>query len=467
MEDWSLDVINAYCQEHFNGDYQCVIAEGKGRILVSRKDILQGELLFAEPPLHIVQEDDENPAFQLVKRLCKEQPDVFAYEPLWYWTALCSLTAEQLGAGPEVGSLPAVTLQQQRRLLCLFHEPVQAASEAVEALVARLALTAPALVIEELLQAWILNCFEHSDEPLGYSAYFASSFISHSCGANAIWIEGDAALHMLRAREPISRGDEITISYLDESVLLHCAEARKKVLQETKHFECTCHRCAPAPGVAGAVDPCRGFHCRHCGANGVFHRIGLDSVLTAPSARLAPCRSCGREVAPEEVQRLLQCEAKLDKEVTKLDQRKGSWSRADDERVQRLLAMVASGCDGPVGPQHWLCERLWEHLESYFKARDMRGERERMLEHRVRYQSQVYPGLSGALAWLLERQADTLHSHHGSDPHQHKGLRHILELYAESMRMLGLLFGTEHEYYTDVEKKHTAIQQLLLEAKMQ
>ena len=25
--------------------------------------------------------------------------------------------------------------------------------------------------------------FEHSEDPLGYSAYFASSFVSHSCGA--------------------------------------------------------------------------------------------------------------------------------------------------------------------------------------------------------------------------------------------------------------------------------------------
>ena len=28
--------------------------------------------------------------------------------------------------------------------------------------------------------------FEHSEDPLGYSAYFASSFVSHSCGAPLI-----------------------------------------------------------------------------------------------------------------------------------------------------------------------------------------------------------------------------------------------------------------------------------------
>merc|ERR1711971_169340 len=103
--------------------------------------------------------------------------------------------------------------EQQQRILCLYHEPVSDASTAVTCLVKHLGLSVDPRIVEELLQAWILNCFEHSEEPRAYSAYFASSFISHSCFANAIWNEADGAVHVVRARENIAVGEEISISY--------------------------------------------------------------------------------------------------------------------------------------------------------------------------------------------------------------------------------------------------------------
>lgn len=48
-----------------------------------------------------------------------------AYPPLWYWAALCSLKVEDLPAGSPL--LP-IQSEQQRRLLCLYHEPVAEAS---------------------------------------------------------------------------------------------------------------------------------------------------------------------------------------------------------------------------------------------------------------------------------------------------------------------------------------------------
>ena len=59
---------------------------------------------------------------------------------------------------------------RQKRLLCLFHEPVSEASEAVTKLVKQLGLACSPVIVEELLQArhevpldavkevWILNC---------------------------------------------------------------------------------------------------------------------------------------------------------------------------------------------------------------------------------------------------------------------------------------------------------------------
>ena len=61
----SEDTINQYCLEHFGGDFECTLAEGKGRtgsvwvrdstdfddgrIMIAKKAIAQGELLFQEP----------------------------------------------------------------------------------------------------------------------------------------------------------------------------------------------------------------------------------------------------------------------------------------------------------------------------------------------------------------------------------------------------------------------------------
>eukprot|EP00928_Gymnodinium_smaydae_P034324 TRINITY_DN24352_c0_g7_i1.p1 TRINITY_DN24352_c0_g7~~TRINITY_DN24352_c0_g7_i1.p1 ORF type:complete len:495 (-),score=84.47 TRINITY_DN24352_c0_g7_i1:262-1746(-) len=480
MEDWSLDVINEYCQEHFGGDVVCEMAEGKGRIMIARKNVKQGELLFAEPPLHIVQEDEDNEAFELLKNLCEEGGDDFDYEPLWYWTALSSLTAEQIKDGPTVGKLKPVTKEQQRRLLSLYHEPVEGASDAVEKIVNKLGLTVAAVVVEELLQAWILNCFEHSEDPLGYSAYFASSFVSHSCGPNAVWTEGDEGVHELRARQDISEGDEISISYLEEHVLLHSSHARKMILKETKLFDCACERCAPSPSDKDGrgTDVCRGFICPECGKCGVFHPLKLVSEATGKKGSKGKpkgkgkgealigmtCVECGEIMDFEKSDRLLDAERILGKKLDELD-KKLEKSRIDkvmtEAQAQTLLKLLGDSESGVVGPQHWFCDRVWERLQSWYESEDRREESRRMQELRVEYHRKAYDGLSGALAWTLEAKGDMLLRHLGfglpkkaSDAQFEEEMAAQVEpTLEESRRILGLMFGFEHENCTTVDRK--------------
>lgn len=475
MQDWSLDVINAYCEKHFHGDFLCEMSDGKGRVMIAQKDVEQGELLFIEPPLHIVQEDEENAAFWTLKDLCAQGGDSFDYEPLWYWCALSSLTDEQLNGGPKIGSLESVTADQHRQLLSLYHEPVEEPSDAVVAICEALGLEVQPLIVEELLQAWILNCFEHSEDPLGYSAYFASSFISHSCGPNAAWVEDDDGGHMLRAREPIEKGDEITISYLEEHVLLHSAQARKHFLQETKLFECGCHRCAPPYGSDDiGEDTCRGFVCRKCGECGVFHRLtkgpkgqgkgkgkgqGLNGVF---------CKLCGAAVEQKESRRLLQAEAMLQEKLKKLDEELETTSISVAMTSQRKESLIKGISEG-VGPQNWLCDRIWEHLQSWYAATGRRQEQREMLALRVEYQTKAYVGMSATLAWTLESHADTFLRHGGfgsktldSDrASEEEMLSQVLPTFEESMRMLGLMYGKDHEHYKAVEKKYLVAQKFL------
>mmetsp|Transcript_27191 Transcript_27191/g.50932 ORF Transcript_27191/g.50932 Transcript_27191/m.50932 type:complete len:481 (+) Transcript_27191:72-1514(+) len=465
MEDWDIDTINEYCRENFGGSFECVLAEGKGRIMISKIAIAQGDLLFEEPPLHIVAEEAGNEAFKLVQRLCRAEPSVFDYEPLWYWTALCSLTEEQLQPKPKIGSLKPVTALQQKRLLCLFHEPVDEASDAVKKLVKQLGLSTSPILVEELLQAWILNCFEHSEDPLGYSAYFASSFVSHSCGANGIWSEGDNGLHILRARRDIAPGDEVCISYLPEDVLLHSAEERKKSLKSTKQFDCTCERCAPTPPDEVGWDPCRGFRCPSCGTCGVFHQLVVDD---GPGLVDVACRECQAKVSEAVAKRFLQAEERLEAELKKLDaaceERRGIHKVLKDADAKRLLAMLGDQETGVVGAQHWLCDRLWEHLQNWSKQAGKWQDELKYLDLRTDYQRKAYfPGPSGTLAWTLEHQGDRLLEMLGQGQRSKEvdaplevkvklGAK-LVPIFEESRKILKLMFGEHHEYHRAVENK--------------
>lgn len=289
--------INDYCRERHRSVVRCSYTKLKGRILTSAKAFKQGDVIFREPPLHIVAEQKDNPAFTMLKELCTANPQVFEYEPLWYWTALCSLKESQLP--PSEARLAPISEDQQRKLLLLYHSDITEASEAARQLVSRLGLdsTLNPLDLERLLQIWILNCFEHSDDPLGYSTYFMSSFMSHSCLPNAVWhYEGDDFL--LRARCAIEDGDEICVSYLSEDALLESVPARRKHLKDSKHFVCTCARCS------SPRDTSRGFRCPGCGICSFF--CARPGATGTGELAGAICEQCRHVVTDSESETLIQ-----------------------------------------------------------------------------------------------------------------------------------------------------------------
>jgi len=142
------------------------------------------------------------------------------------------------------------------------------------------------ITLERLIQIWVLNCFEYSDAPQGYSTYFFSSFMSHSCFPNAVW-HYDGADHVLRARRTIKVGDEVCISYLPEDGLLQSVPVRRWELHETKRFWCTCERCM-AP-----QDLSRGFKCPKCkGKDGIIF-ANVPEAGAAESPALLACELTG------------------------------------------------------------------------------------------------------------------------------------------------------------------------------
>eukprot|EP00913_Durusdinium_trenchii_P014998 g14068.t1 len=476
MEDWSVDYINTCCTELFAGKVTCELSSSKGRILRSCCSFKQGDLIFQEPPLHIVEAEKSNEAF-LVDR---------AYQPLWYWAALCSLTSEEL---PQTTALQPVSPEQQRRLLCLYHEPITEASAPVLALAEELHLP-NALKVEELLRCWILNCFEaaaagrggglrlgheHSDEPEGYSAYFVSSFMSHSCKPNAIWHEGPDAVHVVRARLDIEEGDEICISYLSEEMLMDCALQRKRALKKTKLFLCTCERCE---GPDGTMDSSRGFRCPYCGACGIYP----PPCLVAAQDIFFLSLRCGW---PWVAFQQIQTEKQMRVRIQHLDE--DSFMQLSEEDVRQLQEMLGDRASGALGPQHWLCERLWTLLVPWLDAHGSSTEALQVLESRVGCQSAMFPWPNATRAWTMQKYCRLLLRHYKAtsqdspnddrrarpeDAHasgcQEKGklvkklsaaapnrrlLARAVTLQEEALRLLTLLFGEGHRYATRAGKK--------------
>jgi len=486
-----LAYINDYCCKRHNACVACSWTNEKGRILTSERSFGQGEIIFREPPLHIVAEDKENPAFLALKKLCKENAAVFEYEPLWYWTALCSLRPEQLAQGGEARSgLTAVSEDQQRKLLLLYHSQVTEPSDAVTTLIEAFYLEkVEAVEMERLLQVWILNCFEHSDEPLGYSTYFMSSFMSHSCFPNAVWHYEDDDF-VLRARRKIEAGDEISVSYLSEDALLESVPARRKHLEDSKHFQCRCDRCCGRTSFAGtaraSLDLSRGFQCPACSNGTIFCRVPADLQVSSSVADASPpgerqrhrelhgvaCEACRHQVSDADEARLLKEETWLEAKLEEIQRRAENQAYARRTSLIPTLEETLLRVEKEL-TQHWLADQIRALLTDAYDRNGREEEAEKLMLQRIVFQEGAYPGISGARAWTLEAYADMLLAHNRvtlspdvklqdkADATVRRVLQLVPPRYEQSLEILRAMFGEKHEYYFSVHRKAQQLQQEL------
>jgi hypothetical protein len=311
------------------------------------------------------------------------------------------------------------------------------------------------LVLERLTQIWVLNCFEYSDNPTGYSVYFFSSFMSHSCYPNAVW-HYTGSDHVLRARRNIKVGDEVCIAYLPEDGLLNPTVMRRHELHQTKHFWCDCERCDSTEDVT------RGVWCPKCGKGTVF------SVATDPETNrkeyLASawagrkCNSCGHILTPKQAQEIAVNEGVLKKYI---DEGLDKGATFDDvQQKERWMDSVFS--------QHFLVDSIWEQLADYCVKQGLYLEQRRILAKRCEFHKVSYPGLSGTHAWSLEALGDVLRTDQpgssASPSSKRKGRPSATQIaqadraraeqaYTESFRILRLMFGEDHEYVESVADK--------------
>jgi len=294
--------------------------------------------------------------------------------------------------------------------------------------------------------------------------------MSHSCWPNAVW-RYSGADHVLRARRKIKAGDEVTISYLPEHGLLQTTPARRAELHDTKRFWCACERCT-AP-----QDLSRGFVCPKCGNGKVFARTpelgpAKDDTLLATQLWAVVCNDCGAPTDQHDAARLTKEEAALKRQVEDISE------RARGTLAPSLMELQAAEAQADaVFAQHASMDLLWEQLSDCYGRRGSVADQRRLLRSRCEFHNKAYEGLNGAHAWAVEALADAMLqsgtqsgtsgktvSKQGRQQRQQQQQlddqpdpNEALRLYDEAFRLLKLMFGSDHEYVTQVERKRQVV----------
>ncbi|CAE7864891.1 SMYD1, partial [Symbiodinium microadriaticum] len=452
---------------------RCDKDSSKGRILVAERTFRCGDRLFEELPLHLVAESPKDPAFVQLKRLSKLRG--FVHAPLWYWAALNSLSGADC-TGCSVKLTP-VDAEKQQRLLMLFHPEPQAPSEDCKAIVDEFwsglgpaAKAALGLKLESLLAVWLLNCFEHSEEPVGFSTFFLPAFVSHDCRPNCMWhYEGDS--FVMRARRDIPQGEEITVSYLAEESLLESTASRRAQLEATKHFLCNCATCSQA------LDPVRGFRCPGCGKGDIFLEMVMGSLQPSPRGA---CGVCGFLPTEAQAKEMIDQEARVEECVQEWDRK---VNNAATYLPQDTALRLEKNMAGLFADGHWLRDRVARHLVSFYEALGAAEEALTFARRCVDFAAkvscpsqpreqarQVYPGFSALHAWSLETQGDLILRVAGfgvgPDHVEAPGsvdasvCREVTGVYSEAAEALWALFGADHEFYVAIRDKRDALREL-------
>eukprot|EP00930_Biecheleria_cincta_P004717 TRINITY_DN105647_c0_g1_i1.p1 TRINITY_DN105647_c0_g1~~TRINITY_DN105647_c0_g1_i1.p1 ORF type:complete len:511 (+),score=92.24 TRINITY_DN105647_c0_g1_i1:142-1533(+) len=414
-------------------------------------DFEAGERIMLEYPLIEAVAHKSIPAYMLVQKL--KQDGYLELPAIFYWAALCSLTAQQITGSncPSWQVVPAQT-QVQALLLHAPEEECQKASESVCKLISALwpAGAGPdALLLERILQVWIYNSFDLADGD-GTEAgvmFLSAAMMSHSCSSNAAWHLDDANNFILHARRAIDEGDEITISYLSPDDLCLPTLDRCELLSATKGFWCTCQRCSEPRDAA------RVFRCPRCNKHGVF-ALAQQEMATAEScsssavdskrdATLA-CTSCG-PLSDAEASPLLAAEAQLRPWARSRPQfqvlGKDGEEAACGEKVPcgSSAELLQFASDSGLSDRHWILDTVlaWAAEQEPAQAPDLFRRRlavhEEGLGHCITKRARLQLALGEKLCAR------------GS----YDDLREAAKAYGEAAAALAMVFGDDHREHQE------------------
>mmetsp|Transcript_86510 Transcript_86510/g.242238 ORF Transcript_86510/g.242238 Transcript_86510/m.242238 type:complete len:489 (-) Transcript_86510:94-1560(-) len=405
--------INAYGVEYHAGVLRCEYREGRGRTLTASRSFVPGDVILFEQPLHIVDlppmlwlprhnrtDVSSASAFEELAGLCEEINA--EHEAIWYWCALRSLTADELH--PNHGRIEPLDEKRQRLLLMLDQGHDVRLSSAVSRIASQFApcLTEP-LKLEQCMNAWFINGFDHSNRLPGNAMYFFPSFASHSCLPNAFWHLALDDSFVMRACCAIEAGDEVTISYLDEAAIMNHTPKRQLSLYSSKSFWCSCERCA------SHLDLSRGMKCSRCPQGTIFpinkKNPGLPPRIDRPQVEFCAsdfyescCSRCGAEVGAAESQAFTVMEYSMHEMLS-------CWSERapTSEELKQACGDIQQWFS-----EHVIADRMHERLAKYYEELGELDKQIQCLSMRRKFHSVAYSGISCALALVLEEFADAV-----------------------------------------------------------
>eukprot|EP00934_Nitzschia_sp_Nitz4_P007108 Nitzschia sp. Nitz4//scaffold399_size11037//1658//3136//NITZ4_009050-RA/size11037-processed-gene-0.0-mRNA-1//1//CDS//3329550319//7098//frame0 len=206
--------------------------------------------------------------------------------------------------------------------------------------------------MRNVMLVWACNAFE------GGRIYPKLSRVNHSCNPNAViqtqHAEDSHDQQCIVAASDISKGDEITISYLG---LLIYAEPRirKEKLLQTKYFECQCSRCSKPLEDATTLIPCPTCHPRELPHQSLEEDVQYDDDQTVQYVSMGlQCSKCGSKAQNDKLQKIM--DNVLQKVVVTLDEQQARKAPSNNEEEDDEDAALEEqiGLAGSImGDRHW------------------------------------------------------------------------------------------------------------------
>lgn len=264
-----------------NARLQVKATPDRGKVLVSIDALGPGDLVLREVPVLSVRQSSASPTLQDLH----EWADCFVALAPEQRTAILGLHCEPCVS--RNGALADLMGPQGQKVDSLLRNSSVSKED-----------------LWQFLRIMECNTFQvpEPDGMVRVEMLLTTSRLNHSCMPNALRGPGaqDGTIEV-RALRPVAAGEELTISYVDEDVLLSPCEARRDRLESRWLFRCQCQRCSSPDLLRAFACPagpmCKAKGCVHAGAGG---------------GGLSACVQCGRSLPLEAASSALDAEARLE-----------------------------------------------------------------------------------------------------------------------------------------------------------
>ncbi|XP_043704589.1 histone-lysine N-methyltransferase ASHR1 isoform X3 [Telopea speciosissima] len=264
----------------------------KGRCLVSIRDFSPGDVIISQEPYASV---PNNSSVDVKCDGCFTSSNLkkcSACQAVWYCGSMCqvipktatdnyNLVEALVSHMPDIDENQLVLYAQMANLVNLILQWPDINIKEIAENFSKLACNAHTICDSEL-------------RPLGTGLYPVVSIINHSCLPNSVLVfEGNEAV--VRAMEPIPKGTEVLISYIETA---GSTATRLKALKEQYLFTCTCSRCMKV-GLDDDIQESailEGYRCKDDKCNGFLLRDADDNSFR--------CQQCGLLRKKEEIDQI-------------------------------------------------------------------------------------------------------------------------------------------------------------------